>query len=39
VDPNRWTDCGVGDTAFAGDGNGVKLGHDSGTLVHENLLA
>jgi len=27
-----------GDTSFDGDGNGVKLGHDSGTHVLENLL-
>ena len=27
-----------GDTAFAGDGNGIKLGHDSGTHVLENML-
>jgi hypothetical protein len=27
-----------GDTAFAGDGNGIKLGHDSGTHVLRNML-
>jgi len=27
-----------GDTSYAGDGNGIKLGHDSGTHVLENLL-
>lgn len=27
-----------GDTAFAGDGNGIKLGHDSGTHLVENML-
>ena len=27
-----------GDTAWAGDGNGVKLGHDSGTHVIKNVL-
>jgi autotransporter-associated beta strand protein len=27
-----------GDTAFGGDGNGVKLGHDSGTHLIQNVL-
>ena len=27
-----------GDSSYAGDGNGIKLGHDSGTHVLENLL-
>jgi autotransporter-associated beta strand protein len=27
-----------GDTAWAGDGNGLKLGHDSGTHVVQNVL-
>jgi hypothetical protein len=30
---NIWADA-----AFAGDGNGIKLGHDSGTHVLQNLL-
>jgi autotransporter-associated beta strand protein len=30
---NNW-----GDTAWAGDGNGVKLGHDSGTHLIQNVV-